>query len=106
MLIVFNGLIIVLNINAALLYKGTEFNYRRVTYRLKVLLTLTSKVSLKVIKEVLIGHVVVRRLVNNAVNFRLSLFGVYRNSLNLVGLAITFGVRHLTSIFSTKKGNG
>ena len=96
----------VFNINAALLYKGTEFNYRRVIYRFKVLLTLTSEVSLKVIKKVLIGYVAFRRLVNDAVNFRLSLFGVYRSSLNLIRLTIASGVRYLTGVFSAKKGNG
>ena len=106
MLVTSGGLIVVLNVNAALFYKGTEFNYRYVTYRLKVLFTLASEVSLKVIKKVFIGYVVFRRLVNNAVNFYLSLFGVYRSSLNLVRLTIASGVRYFTNILSAKKRNG
>ena len=81
--------IIVFNIDAALLYYNAELNYRRSAYRFKVFYTLISELFLKVKVKVSVYYVVVRRVFYKAVNFSLSLYGVYNDGLNLIRLIIT-----------------
>ena len=98
--------VMVFNIDTALLYYNTEFNYRRSVYRFKVFYTLTSELFLKVKVKVSVYYVIVRRVFYKAVNFSLSLYGVYNGGFNLMGLTITSAARYLTNTLSAKKGNG
>ena len=98
----------VLNVDAAYLYKVTEIGDRAAAYLYKVLLNLLFERVLSVVKDVLVALKGSRYIVDKKGNLLPAFLAVdrRRSALYLLRLIIASATRHFTGALSAEKGNG